>query len=158
MVATVSEAPGPGGVDVIHLVGRHVSRFVEHQAVLGEAGGDEALMLDVAGNVATCNATNFFMVTGGRVWTSTGEHCLNGITRGLVIELCHAAGIPVFERDFSLGDVYAADEAFVTGTFGALTPVIEVDGQTIGGAPPGPITAQLAADYQSVLGNATHSS
>jgi len=122
-----------------------------------EAGGDEALMLDVAGNVATCNATNFFIVAGGEVWTSTGEHCLNGITRGLVIELCHAAGIPVFERDFSLDDVYAADEAFVTGTFGALTPVIEVDGRPIGGAPPGPVTAQLAAAYRDVLDDATYS-
>jgi branched-chain amino acid aminotransferase len=116
-----------------------------------EAGADEALMLDVAGNVATCNATNFFIVTGGQVWTSTGQHCLNGITRGLVIELCHAAGITVFERSFALSDVYAADEAFVTGTFGALTPVIEVDGRPIGGTPPGPITAQLTARYRAAL-------
>ena len=116
-----------------------------------EAGADEALMLDVAGNVATCNATNFFIVTGGQVWTSTGEHCLNGITRGLVIELCHATGIPVFERPFGLSDVYTADEAFVTGTFGALTPVIEVDGRPIGGPPPGPVTAQLSGAYRAAL-------
>jgi branched-chain amino acid aminotransferase len=116
-----------------------------------EAGADEALMLDTRGNVATCNATNFFIVTDGAVWTSTGEHCLNGITRGLVIELCRAAGIAVSERDFSLSDVYAADEAFVTGTFGALTPVIEVDGRPIGGPPPGPVTAQLTAAYRAAL-------
>ncbi len=116
-----------------------------------EAGADEALMLDVAGYVSTCNATNFFIVTGGQVWTSTGEHCLNGITRGLVIELCHATGIPVYERAFSLSDVYRADEAFVTGTFGALTPVIEVDGRPIGGPPPGPLTAQLSDAYRAAL-------
>ena len=116
-----------------------------------ETGADEALMLDTAGNVATCNATNFFIVTDGQVWTSTGEHCLNGITRGLVIELCRAAGIPVYERSFTLSDVYAANEAFVTGTFGALTPVIEVDGRQIGGSPPGPVTAQLTAMYRATL-------
>jgi branched-chain amino acid aminotransferase len=115
------------------------------------AGADEALMLDVHGNVATCNATNFFMVTGGEVWTSTGEHCLNGITRGLVIELGRTDGIPVLERDFDLEDVYGADEAFVTGTFGGVTPVSEVDGRAIGAGVPGPITARLAARYREAL-------
>ena len=111
-----------------------------------KAGADEALMLDVNGAVATCNATNFFIVRGDEVWTSTGQYCLNGITRGLVIELCKADGVPVFERDFSLTDVYSADEAFVTGTFGGLTPVTEVDGRTIGGGRvPGPMTARLSS-------------
>jgi branched-chain amino acid aminotransferase len=97
-----------------------------------DAGADEALMLDIRGFVSTCNATNFFIVRGGEVWTSTGEYCMNGITRGLVLELCRSNGIPACERNFSLTDVYDADEAFVTGTFGGLTPVIRVDGRRIG--------------------------
>ncbi|MBT8249959.1 MAG: aminotransferase class IV [Acidimicrobiia bacterium] len=116
-----------------------------------KAGADEALMLDPTGHVATCNSTNFFIVKGGEVWTSTGEYCLNGITRGLVIELAAAEAIPSFEKPFSLTDVYAADEAFVTGTFGALTPVIEVDGRTIGEGGTGPITSQLAAAYRRLI-------
>lgn len=118
-----------------------------------EAGADEALMLDPNGNVATCNATNFFIVTGGELWTSTGEYCLNGITRGLVIELGRAAGIAVFEKPFSLTNVYAADEAFVSGTFGGLTPVVAVDGRTIGSGIRGPVTDRLSEIYrESVYG------
>lgn len=97
-----------------------------------EAGADEALMLDPTGAVATCNATNFFAVRDGEVWTSTGQYCLNGITRGVVLDLCREHGIPAHEAPFTLPEVYAADEAFVTGTFGGLTPVREVDGRTIG--------------------------
>lgn len=116
-----------------------------------KAGADEALMLDVNGAVATCNATNFFIVTKGAVWTSTGQHCLNGITRRMVIELCQANDIPVFERDFSLTNVYSADEAFVTGTFGSLTPVIEVDGRSIGTGKPGEVTAKLTRLYKQLV-------
>ena len=119
------------------------------------AGADEALMLDTNGAVATCNSTNFFIVRRGEVWTSTGLHCLNGITRRLVIELCAAEGIPARERDFSLTDVYAADEAFVTGTFGGLTPVVAVDGRTIGGGAPGPLTALLTEAYRTAIATAT---
>ncbi len=119
-----------------------------NQALL--AGADEALMLDPHGAVATCNATNFFIVREGEVWTSTGQYCLNGITRGNVIKLCRAEGIPVFERDFSLTDVYGADESFVTGTFGGLTPVTSVDGRTIGRHLPGPLTARLGTLYASL--------
>lgn len=115
------------------------------------AGADEALMLDVNGNVATCNATNFFIVTRGEVWTSTGQHCLGGITRRLVIELCRADNIPVMEKDFSLTDVYSADEAFVTGTFGGLTPVVEVDGRGIGTGEAGLVTAQLSRLYKAAV-------
>ena len=96
-----------------------------------QAGADEALMLDPHGFVATCNSTHFFIVRKGEAWTSTGDYCLGGITRALVIELCRDAGIPVFERNFSLTDVYGADEAFVTGTFAGLTPVREIDGRSI---------------------------
>ena len=115
------------------------------------AGADEALMLDVNGNVATCNATNFFIVRGEEVWTSTGEYCLNGITRHMVIELCRAHRIAVFERDFGLDAVHTADEAFVTGTFGGLTPVREIDGFAIGGEVPGPMTMRLTALYRDAI-------
>ena len=112
-----------------------------------QAGADEALMLDVHGAVSTCNATNFFIVVKGQVWTSTGQHCLNGITRRKIIEVCRANAVPVFEKDFSLTDVYSADEAFVTGTFGGLTPVMEVDGRPIGDQTPGAITRRLRELY-----------
>lgn len=122
-----------------------------------KAGADEALMLDVNGAVATCNATNFFIVRSGEVWTSTGQYCLNGITRALVIELCKAHDVPVFERDFSLTDVYSADESFVTGTFGGLTPVTEVDGRLIGGGVvPGPMTQRLTALLREAIEVAAH--
>ncbi len=117
-----------------------------------QAGADEALMLDVRGFVATCNATNFFVVRRGEVWTSSGQYCMNGITRALVLEIARDLGLPARERDFSLSEVYDADEAFVTGTFGGLTPVIEVDGRVIGGgASPGPITTRLGVRYRELL-------
>ncbi|MBV5261916.1 aminotransferase class IV [Synechococcus moorigangaii CMS01] len=96
-----------------------------------KAGADEALMLDPHGFVATCNSTHFFIVRKGEVWTSTGEYCIGGITRGVVIELCREAGIPVFEKRFSLTDVYGAQEAFVTGTFAGIAPVSSVDGRIL---------------------------
>ena len=120
-----------------------------------KAGADEALMLDPEGAVATCNATNFFVVRGGEVWTSTGQYSLNGITRRMVIELCGENGIPASERAFSLTDVYSADEAFVTGTFGSLTPVVAVDGRRIGSGKPGEITARLSALYKEAVSRST---
>ena len=116
-----------------------------------EAGADEALMLDPTGAVATCNATNFFVVRRGEVWTSTGHYNLNGITRRMVIELCKSDGIPVWERPFSLTEVYDADEAFVTGTFGGLTPVVGVDGRTIGSGGMGPMTRRLNNLYAEAV-------
>jgi len=115
------------------------------------AGADEALMLDPTGAVATCNATNFFVVRRGELWTSTGYYNLHGITRGVVLEVARAAGILVYEQPFSLTDVYSADEAFVTGTFGALTPVIEVDGRQISDRTPGTITTRLRDLYQEAV-------
>ena len=97
-----------------------------------KAQADEALMLDPHGFVATCNSTHFFIVRNGEVWTSSGDFCLDGITRRNVIEVCRANDVPVFERNFSLADVYGADEAFITGTFAGLTSVSEVDGRRIG--------------------------
>jgi branched-chain amino acid aminotransferase len=111
------------------------SKLHEVQALVQaiEAGADEALMLDVRGFVSTCNSTNFFIVKDGEVWTSTGAYCMNGITRHNVIRICKENGIVCRQKDFSLYDVYAADEAFVTGSFGGLTPVNVVDGRKIGG-------------------------
>jgi branched-chain amino acid aminotransferase len=96
-----------------------------------QAGADEALMLDPHGFVATCNSTHFFIVRKGEVWTSSGKYCLGGITRGLVLEVAREAGISAIEKDFSLTDVYGADEAFVTGTFAGIVPVREVDGRAL---------------------------
>lgn len=115
-----------------------------------EAGADEALMLDTDGNVATCNATNFFVVSGGVVTTSTGACFLRGITRGLVLELCRRHDIPASERAFSLTEAHAADEAFVTGTFGGLTPVTSIDGRSMSRAP-GPVTEQLKRLYREAF-------
>lgn len=117
-----------------------------------KAGADEALMLDVHGFVNTTNACNFFIVRRGEVWTSTGDYCMNGITRGKVIELCRANGIPVYERNFSLVDTYSADEAFLTGTFGAQTPVGEIDGRVIGTGQMGPMTERLRGLYKTLVG------
>ncbi|NUM49054.1 MAG: aminotransferase class IV [Anaerolineales bacterium] len=116
-----------------------------------EAGADEALMLDIHGFVATCNATNFFMVKNGEVWTSTGQYCMNGITRGKVIKVCHDHGIPCHQKNFSLFDVYGADEAFVTGTFGGLTPVVKVDGRVIGDGQSGPMVGRLTELYKDEI-------
>lgn len=117
-----------------------------------KAGADEALMLDVHGFVNTTNACNFFIVRKGEVWTSTGDYCMNGITRRKVIELCRANGIPVFEKNFSLVDTYGADEAFLTGSFGAQTPVASIDGRRIGDGTLGPVTARIRALYHAMVG------
>ncbi|MGR3272997.1 aminotransferase class IV [Thalassococcus profundi] len=116
-----------------------------------KAGADEALMLDVHGFVNTTNACNFFIVRKGAVWTSTGDYCMNGITRAKVIEICHANGIPCFERNYSLVDAYGADEAFLTGTFGAQTPVGSIDGRQIGTGQMGPVTERIRALYKSLI-------
>ena len=117
-----------------------------------KAGADEALMLDVNGFVNTTNACNFFIVRKGQVWTSTGDYCMNGITRAKVIDLCRINDIPVFERNFSLVDTYSADEAFLTGTFGAQTPVSTLDGRTIGTGQMGPMTERLRGLYKTLVG------
>lgn len=117
-----------------------------------QAGADEGLMLDPHGFVNTTNACNFFIVRKGEVWTSTGDYCMNGVTRQKIIDLCRENAIPVFERNYSLFDTYGADEAFLTGTFGAQTPVAEIDGKPIGdhsGA--GPMTRKLQVLYKQLL-------
>lgn len=116
-----------------------------------EAGADEALMLDTHGFVSTCNATNFFIVTQGELWTSTGQYCMNGITRANIIKVARDHGIPCHEKNFSLFDVYGADEAFVTGTFGGVTPVTKIDGRTIGEGAYGPMSRKLSRLYEEFI-------
>ena len=116
-----------------------------------KAGADEALMLDVHGFVNTTNACNFFIIRKGEVWTSTGDYCMNGITRQKVIDVCRADGIAVFEKNFSLVETYGADEAFLTGTFGAQTPVSEIDGRAIGQGEMGPMTKRIRSLYKALV-------
>jgi branched-chain amino acid aminotransferase len=115
-----------------------------------KAGADEALMLDPHGFVNTTNSCNFFIVRKGELWTSTGDYCMNGITRRKVVEICRDNGIPVFERNFSLVDTYGAQESFITGTFGAQTPVVEIDGRPISDGP-GPVTRRIRALYKELV-------
>jgi branched-chain amino acid aminotransferase len=115
-----------------------------------EAGADEALMLDPHGFVSSCNATNFFFVRDGVLKTSRGEYCFNGVTRASVIDLCRRHGVPVELGDFGLAEAHAAQEAFVTGTFGGLTPVRQIDGHVLPAPLPGPLTARLRALYEAL--------
>jgi branched-chain amino acid aminotransferase len=115
------------------------------------AGADEALMLDPHGFVATCNSTHFFIVRRGEVWTSSGMYCLGGITRANVLQVCREAGIPAYEKSFSLTDVYGAGEAFVTGTFAGVVPVREVDGRAIGDGRRRPVVERLQQGYADLV-------
>ena len=114
-----------------------------------DKGADEALMLDPHGFVSSCNATNFFFVRDGTLCTSSGAYCFNGITRGNVMELARVNGIPLQLGNFTLADVAQADEAFVTGTFGGLTPISSIDGRQLPSSLPGPVTTRLRALYDS---------
>jgi len=109
-------------------------------------GAEEGLMLDPNGFVSTCNSTNFFIIKNNEVWTSTGEYCLNGITRGSIINLCEKNNISVYEKNFLIDDVYNADEVFVTGTFAGVIPVVEIDGKKIN---KGPLTKKLQELYHN---------
>jgi branched-chain amino acid aminotransferase len=124
-----------------------------------KAGADEALMLDINGFVNTTNGCNFFIVRKGEVWTSTGDYCMNGITRKKVIELCKNNAIPVFEKNYSLVETYSADEAFLTGTFGAQTPVLSIDGRQIGDNlekdKVAPVTAKIRELYRQLIDKET---
>lgn len=115
-----------------------------------QAGANEGLMLDPHGFVATCNSTHFFIVRKGEVWTSSGDYCLGGITRANVIKVCREAGIPVFEKNFSLTEAHGADEAFVTGTFAGVVPVREIDGRKITDGR-GPMVARLQQLYRELM-------
>ncbi|MGV6847725.1 MAG: aminotransferase class IV [Marinibacterium sp.] len=118
------------------------------------AGADEALMLDPHGFVNTTNSCNFFIVRKGEVWTSSGDYCMNGVTRANVITLCRDNHIPVFEKNFSLYETYGADEAFLTGTFGAQSPVAEIDGKPIGTGER-PVTQRIRALYADLVARET---
>jgi len=108
-------------------------------------------MLDVNGNVSTCNSTNFFIVKNGEVWTSTGEHCLPGVTRKMIINICEEKHIAIAQKDFKIEDVHSADEAFVTGTFAGVIPAIEIDGHEISSGSRGEMTHQLQKYYSEKL-------
>lgn len=115
-----------------------------------EAGANEGLMLDPHGFVATCNSTHFFIVRKGEVWTSTGDYCLGGITRGNIIRICREEGISVFEKNFSLTEVYGAEEAFVTGTFAGVVPAHTIDGRIITEGR-GPMVERLQGLYKKLV-------
>ncbi len=115
------------------------------------AGADEALMLDPHGFVNTTNSCNFFIVRQGEVWTSTGDYCMNGVTRAKVIDLCRTNAIPVFEKNYSLYEAYGAEEAFLTGTFGAQTPVASIDGKAIGDGAAGAVTRRIRELYEALV-------
>jgi len=144
------------GPDVFDLHLNSHSRLNLIQALVQaiQAGADEAVMLDPHGFVASCNSTNLFCVRQGELWTSTGRYNFNGITRGTVLALAREAGITVREQDFTLAQLYSADEAFVTGTLGGLTPVRNIDGRDIGQGGFGPVTARLNGLYQRFIGAA----
>ena len=114
-------------------------------------GADEGLMMDVNGNVSTCNSTNFFIIKNKEVWTSTGKYCLPGVTRGAIIQLCKENNIPIYEKDFLVADVLNADEAFVTGTFAGVIPAVSLDGKTIGNGKRGPMTETFFNLYKNKI-------
>lgn len=141
------------GPDVFDLHLNSHSRLNLIQALIQaiNAGADEALMLDPHGFVASCNSTNFFIIRKGEIWTSTGRCSFRGITQGAVIDACRASGLTVRETDFTLANCYSADEAFVTGTLGGVTPVTKIDGRVIGAGAPGPMVAQIRALYEGAV-------
>ena len=133
-----------------------INSLSKHNCIAGcidaaRKGGDEGLMLDPNGNVASCNSTHFFIVRDDEVWTSSGEYCLNGITRRKVLDICGANGIAAFERDFTINDVRSADEAFVTGTFAGVTPVIEFDGEEMSAGVRGPMAKRIQNLYIDLI-------
>ena len=151
----VSVSVRRGGPEIqnptINSLSKHncISACIEAQ----QRGGEEGLMLDPNGFVSTCNSTHFFMVKNGEVWTSTGEFCLDGITRRKVLELCEANNITSYEKNFTLDDVSSADEAFVTGTFAGLTPVVSFNGKAISGGKRGPVCERIQGLYLDLVEN-----
>ena len=137
--------------DVFDLRLNSHSRLNLIQALLQaiDAGADEALMLDPHGFVASCNSTNFFIVREGGLWTSSGRYNFKGITRRHVLALARQNSVPARELDFTLAEAYSAQEAFVTGTLGGVTPVTRIDGRAIGNGKPGPITTRIADWYDA---------
>ena len=116
-----------------------------------KAGADEGIMLDLNGNISTCNSTNFFIIRKGEVWTSTGRYCLPGITRNMVIDICKEKNIPIYEKDFRIEDVHTSDEAFVTGTFAGIIPAVNIDDYKISNGLKGKLTHTLQEYYSEKL-------
>lgn len=143
------------GPDVFDLRLNSHSRLNLIQALVQaiNAGADEALMLDPRGFVASCNSTNFFIVRGRELWTSTGSFSFRGLTQKAVIDCWRANSGVVLEKDFTLSEAYAANEAFVTGTLGGVSPVVRIDGRIIGAGRPGPVTAEASEIYQNWVMN-----
>lgn len=151
-LATVpTHAPSPGALDV-RLNSSSRLPIVIASLEAAQAGADEALMLDPFGFIASCSSTNFFIVRGGEVWTSTGAYCFPGITRRHVIDLAATSGVSVIEKGFTLAEVYDADEAFVTGSMSGITVVSSVDGRRISDGVPGVVTQRLCELYDGLLG------
>ncbi len=138
------------GPDIFDLRLNSHSRLNLIQALIQaiNAGADEALMLDPRGFVASCNSTNFFVIRGREIWTSTGSFSFKGLSQRAVIESWRDRGENAREKDFTLAETYSADEAFITGTLGGVTPVVKIDGRIIGTGTPGPVTAEVSDAYQ----------
>jgi branched-chain amino acid aminotransferase len=113
------------------------------------AGVDDAVLLDTAGMLAETSSTHLFLVKDGRVITSTTRACPEGITRSVVLEICRHLGLPAEERDVPAAELAQADEMFVTGTMGEITPVAMLDGRDHGGVP-GPVTSLIAIRFREV--------
>lgn len=138
------------GPDVFDLRLNSHSRLNLIQALIQaiNAGADEALMLDPRGFIASCNSTNFFIIRGRELWTSTGSFSFKGLTQRAVTESWRASGGVVLEKDFTLAEAYSANEAFVTGTLGGVTPVVKIDGRVIGSGEPGALTREVSDVYR----------
>ena len=150
LLTSTIRCSGPDVFD-LHLNSHSRLNFILALIQAINMGADEALMLDPDGFVASCNSTNFFIVRGGELWTSTGRCNFKGITRRKVIELWRRSGGTVRETDFTLAETYTAQEAFVTGTIGGITPVTQIDGRPVGTGEPGPVTARASDLYQEYL-------
>jgi branched-chain amino acid aminotransferase len=144
---------GPDQFD-LHLNSHSRLNLIQALIQAIKAGADEALMLDPRGFVASCNSTNFFIVRRGELWTSTGAYSFKGITQRNVIDAWQAAGGVARECDFTLAQVYSADEAFVTGTLGGVTPVTRIDGRPVADGRPGAVTARASRLYLEAVGAA----
>ena len=146
LITSSVRRPGPDVLDPkIHHNNLLTSILAKIEANV--AGADDAVMLDSRGFVAETNATHLFLVTAGHLGTPSAAACPEGITRAAVLELAADAGVPHSAGDYSLTQFYAADEVFVTGTMGGLTPVVRMDGRPIGSGSPGPVTKRLGDLY-----------
>ena len=148
---TVTTRRGPPNIQDPHINSLSKLNCISACIEADQSGADEGIMLDIHGNVSTCNSTNLFIIKKDVVWTSTGKFCLLGVTRNAVIELCLENDIPILQKNFFIMDVHSADEIFVTGTFAGIIPAVEVDGQMISDGKPGELTVRLQKLYSEKL-------